>query len=977
MAAGLNWCEFKFRLLLLKKGYQSFRRIHACSSVAYCAQGNPERTLKKYTKTVTLPRTGFPLRLDSQKKLDRDSFIYEKCEFSTLYSWQRKHVQGPEFILHDGPPFANGKPHMGHAINKILKDVITRHKLLQGCRIHYIPGWDCHGLPIELKALDGHTNLSAVTIWRKAEQFAREAIANQKEAFRSWGIMADWDKCYFTFDKEYMKNLMHQFHKLYEMGLVFRDVKPVFWSPSSRTALAEAELEYNATHSSTAVTVRLLTQRVPDAIHHFIPLHRPSVFALIWTTTPWTLPANQAVCFNPDLSYCLVSIDGHSEEVYIIASELVEVLQQKLGRQVDVISSFPGRSLEGTRYIHPCRSDQVLPFVSAAHVTTSKGTGLVHTAPAHGPEDYLVALEHSMCIECLVDEDGCYTEGAGRALQGLPVLSKGSEAVMTLLSADILHSEQLVHSYPYDWRTKQPVILRASWQWFIDTNAIKQKAIEALKTVKIFPDYGGSTRSGGGLMAQLERRPYWCISRQRVWGVPIPVLYHKTTGAPILTKSLINHLCCLLDEHGGDFWWTLPLDRLVSKDVLAENNVSLDEVEKGQDILDVWFDSGFSWSCVLGGEKVADLYLEGLDQFSGWFQSSLMTSVAVRGHAPYRAVFVHGFAVDAEGRKMSKSQGNVVDPLHITHGGEDKKREPVYGIDTLRWWVACHATQHANIPVSPNVLEASAEAVHKIRIVLRFLLGAIHDLRPDSDQNNDKSLYFLDRYLLHLLFEFSENVNQFYESYQFNRVCTMLTNFITNEVSALYCHLTKDRLYCAPVDAPERRACQLVMNHILETVTRAVAPVLPHLAEEVFLYHPCKEGVRLFQSAVMKPLPEWHRPEVERVMTLALEVKQALNKMSPLTNTQQLAATVFSSGETLALLKMLQEEVQSSWSQLTEILQVSSVTLEESRSPCKFYIELEETSQHLCGRCRRFTASSIDEPCGRCQQVLEKLGTAV
>ncbi|XP_069680707.1 isoleucine--tRNA ligase, mitochondrial [Periplaneta americana] len=971
MAVRLKWCEFKLQCRLLNACYDSSRRSNFSSSATCYAQGKPEK--KKYTNTIALPRTNFPLRLDSQKRIDRDKYLNEKCKFSTLYNWQRKHVQGPEFILHDGPPYANGKPHMGHAINKILKDIISRHKLLQGYRIHYIPGWDCHGLPIELKALDGRTDLSAVEIRKKAEQFARAAISEQKDAFCSWGVMADWDTSYFTFDKSYVKNQLQQFLKLYEMGLVYRDVKPVFWSPSSRTALAEAELEYNPAHRSTAVTVRLAMQRIPDSLQASVPNNTP-LFALVWTTTPWTLPANQAVCFSPDISYSLVSIAGFSGEVYIVASDLVDMLRQKLDQQVDIISTFSGNSLSGATYHRPFKSDQAGRFLPASHVTTSKGTGLVHSAPAHGPEDFVVALEHSIPVESLVDEDGRYTVSAGPELQGLAVLSSGTEAVLRLISADVMHSEQLVHSYPYDWRTKQPVILRASRQWFIDTNRIKHEAIEALKGVQIYPEHSSSARSGGGLMNQLERRPFWCISRQRVWGVPIPVLYHKETGKPLLSQSFINHLCDLMEEHGTDFWWTLPLERLAPQETLTELNVSLDEVEKGQDILDIWFDSGISWSSVLSGEKVADLYLEGLDQFTGWFQSSLMTSVALRSHAPYRAVFVHGFAVDAEGRKMSKSLGNVVDPLTITCGGKDRKREPVYGVDTLRWWVACHATQHSSVPVSQNVLEASAEAVHKLRIVLRFLLGALHDFPRDAEVPIG-GLYLLDHYLLHLLLDVHQEVNKMHEQYQFHRICNLLTNFVTNEVSALYCHLIKDRLYCEAVDAPSRRACQLVVSHILEIITRAIAPVLPHLAEEVYMYHPSKEGELLFRSGMLQPSPEWHQPEVEPIVNCALEVKRAINKMVPTTNSQQLAATIFTSGETFRLLKMLQKEECSSWSELVEILQVSSVTLVESDSPVRFHLEVAETSAHLCGRCRRFTAQASHEHCDRCHQVLLKLGS--
>ncbi|KAJ8969178.1 hypothetical protein NQ314_001881 [Rhamnusium bicolor] len=765
------------------------QQINKTNRVFYCTKSESKN--KFYSNTVLLPKTKFPLRLESKKLVERDEYIYNKGDFDNLYMWQRSHLSEPEFVLHDGPPYANGKPHMGHAINKILKDTILRYHILNGNKVHYIPGWDCHGLPIELKAISNSTKMDPIEIRSKARKFAEKTIEKQKEIFKSWGVIGDWKNSYTTYSVDYVKIQFRQFYKMYEKNLIYRDVKPIYWSPSTRTALAEAELEYNENHKSPSAYVRFEVKDIPK----IKLLKGKRVYAIIWTTTPWTLPSNQAVCYNESLSYCLVKKPNPQDtDIYIIAAELLEQLSTTFNCNFQLLNVVSGVLLEGTTYAHPIYKEQVLPFLHSSHATQTKGTGLVHTAPAHGPDDFLVALNNKLSIELLED-------------------------------------------------------------------------------VKIIPS---------------EK------------------------------KDSINHQCNLLEQHGTDFWWKLGI-----KELLPENLcLNLEEIEKGEDIMDIWFDSGISWAKVLDGTKVADMYLEGTDQFTGWFQSALLTSVALRDKAPYKTIYVHGFAVDENGNKMSKSVGNVINPIDITNGKHGKKP---YGVDTLRWWATCHANQVSLANVSTNVLQCSADEVQKIRSVLRFALGSLSDYeKSDEDQEN---LLLIDRYMLHLLYQFHKQVGEFIKEYQFHKISSAVINLLTNPISAIYYTTIKDRLYCDHAESPTRRAAQYTLYRIFEIVLQSVSPIVPHLAEDMYLYLQQKDSNTYFTSTHLKPEPDWDNSKIERMMITIFDIRKHINKKLEAVTIDADVIITFSK-KTVNLLKDLigTQELQY---QLVDIFQVSSVTIIE------------------------------------------------
>ncbi len=778
---------------------------------------------------ILLPKTGFPLRNSPPAS---DVAIRAAANFDGLYKWQLENrVNSETFVLHDGPPYANGDPHMGHALNKILKDIINRYKLLRGYRVLYRPGWDCHGLPIELKACkseDGNQfvpSQSPTELRSKAASFARTALSHQKDSFKSWGCLGDWDNPYLTMNGGYESDQLGVFYDMYKKGCIYRGFKPVYWSPSTLTALAESELQY--------------TEHVSKSVHILFPLAADSfpdvevdaveIMAVIWTTTPWTLIANKAICYNPDHSYSLVKIHTgeYQGQVFLLGTKSLENISSMI-ESFEIISTFPGSLLEGKKYHNPMNEmprSVSYPFLPAEHVAEDEGTGLVHTAPAHGHEDYAVGVKHGLSLSCNVDQHGNYTSDAGPEFEGKFVLGAGNTHSIELLKStgSLLEMKRYTHRYPCDWRSRKPVIVRATEQWFANVRSLVETARRVVKNdVSMYP-----ANSLNRFLPFLEGREEWCISRQRSWGVPLPVFYRKDTNEPLITEETVAHVRDLVRENGTDCWWTLPVEDLLPTSLRSE----ADCYQKGEDTMDVWFDSGTSWASVLKDtEGMADMYLEGNDQHRGWFLSSLLTSVAVRERAPYRSIVTHGFVLDKSGDKMSKSLGNVTSP-------DDVVRSKKLGADVLRMWVASsNFTQ--DVQLTDTTFVWNQENVRKVRNSCRFLLGNLADFDVQRDLLSFEKLSKLDRYLLHLLRDYSNTALKGYDSLSFSTILQKLLHFISFDLSAFHFYASKDRLYCEAESSHKRRSAQTTLYHTLLTMVKSFAPVLPHLAEEVCQYHP-------------------------------------------------------------------------------------------------------------------------------------------
>ncbi|MBN3947777.1 MAG: isoleucine--tRNA ligase [Nostoc sp. NMS7] len=855
-----------------------------------------------YKDTVNLPKTNFEMRANAIK---REPEIQKFWEDNKIYDRLSENNPGELFILHDGPPYANGSLHIGHALNKILKDIINRYQLLQGRKVRYVPGWDCHGLPIELKVLQNmksaeRQNLTPLQLRQKAKEFALAVVDEQRQNFKRYGIWGDWDNPYLTLKPAYEAAQIGVFGQMFLKGYIYRGLKPVHWSPSSKTALAEAELEYPEGHISRSIYAAFPITGLPEAVKPLLAEYQSDLGVAIWTTTPWTIPANLAVAVNADLNYAVVEVEPHpptpspqagrgSEEVssdspltekvrfryLIVAADLVEGLSSTLGVKLTLKATFKGNDLEHITYRHPLFDRESQIVVGGDYITTESGTGLVHTAPGHGQEDYIVGLRYGLPILAPVDDNGNFTEEAGE-FAGLNVLGDGNQAVIDALrlAGSLLKEEAYPHKYPYDWRTKKPTIFRATEQWFASVEGFREEALKAIATVKWIPAQGENR-----ITPMVAERSDWCISRQRSWGVPIPVFYDEATGEPLLNEEIINHVQGIIAEKGSDAWWELSVTELLPESY-RQNGKSY---RKGTDTMDVWFDSGSSWAAVVQQRPElrypADIYLEGSDQHRGWFQSSLLTSIAVNDISPYKTVLTHGFALDEQGRKMSKSEGNVVDPNTIIQGGNNQKVEPAYGVDVLRLWVSS-VDYSGDVRIGKNIIKQLNDVRGKIRNTARFLLGSLDDFDPEKDAVPFEELPELDRYMLHRITEVFEEVTEAFESFQFFRFFQTVQNFCVVDLSNFYLDVAKDRLYISSPDAFRRRSCQTVLKIAIDNLARAIAPVLCHTAEDIWQYLPYKTPYKsVFEAGWVQVEEKWRNPELAEFWSALRQLRTDVNKV--------------------------------------------------------------------------------------------------
>ncbi|MDX2254930.1 MAG: isoleucine--tRNA ligase [Pseudanabaenaceae cyanobacterium bins.39] len=834
----------------------------------------------EYKDTVNLPQTDFSMRANA---IIREPEIQKFWQEQGIYENLTHNNKGDVFTLHDGPPYANGTLHMGHALNKILKDIINRYKLLRGYRVRYVLGWDCHGLPIELKVLQNikaeeRATLTPLQLRQKAKEFALQTINEQATGFKRWGVWGDYENAYYTLKPEYESAQIGVFGKMALKGYIYRGLKPVYWSPSSHTALAEAELEYPENHISRSIYVAFPVTKSSEKLQAIADL--TNLHAVIWTTTPWTIPANLGISANPHLDYSIVAA---GDKNYIVATELVEKLAATFEQSLEVKYTFKGDVLEGTVAKHPI-CDRPSPIVLGDHVTAESGTGLVHTAPNHGQDDFIVGKKYHLGMIDLVDDRGIFNEDAGEELAGLSVLKEGNAKVVEILTANgtLIKEEAYNHKYPYDWRTKKPVIVRATEQWFASVDGFREEALKSIKEVNWIPAIGENR-----ITSMVQERSDWCISRQRTWGVPIPVFYDEETNEPLLTEETVTHIQELIREHGSDVWWEREVEELLPE--AYQNNGR--NYRKGTDTMDVWFDSGSSWAGVLGGEShnsrtvpyamnyPADMYLEGSDQHRGWFQSSLLTSVATNGYAPYKTVLTHGFVLDEKGQKMSKSLGNIVDPMVVINGGKDQKKEPPYGADVIRLWAAS-VDYNGDVPIGKTILAQMSDVSRKIRNTARFLLSNLFDFKPAEHLVPYADLTESDRYILHRLTEVTKDITEAYEKFQFSRFFQTIQNFCTVDLSNFYLDIAKDRLYISAPDAPRRRSCQTVLMYCLEAIAKAIAPVLCHTAEDIWQYLPYPAPTKsVFQSGWFIVHTEWHKPELATKWEYLREVRSEVNKV--------------------------------------------------------------------------------------------------
>ena len=911
---------------------------------------------KDYKDTLLMMKTDFPMRgnlgvneLPIQAKWE-ENHIYEKA--------LEQNKGNQTFFLHDGPPYANGSIHVGHALNKILKDFLIRYKTMSGFYAPYLPGWDTHGLPIEA-ALTKNSKVNrkemSVSAFRTlCEKYALEQVETQKKGFKRLGVLGEWDDPYITLNHKYEAAQLRAFGVMASKGLIFKGLKPVYWSPSSETALAEAEIEYKDVNSSSIY----VAFQVVDGKN----VLSPDCELVIWTTTPWTIPANLAICAGPDIVYCVVSVNGR---FLVVAKELLENFVKVMEYDnYTIVKEINGSELENITYKHPL-FNRISPVILGDHVTLESGTGLVHTAPGHGEDDFVVGKKYGLDILCPVDSRGFMTLEAGE-FAGL-FYEEANKAILKRLDEEekLLKETIICHSYPHDWRTGKPIIFRATPQWFASINNFKESILKAIEKVTWEPAWGQIRLSN-----MIKDRDDWCISRQRVWGVPIPVFYAED-GTAILEEDIINHVANIFEEQGSNAWFELDAEELLPKGYTHPGSPN-GRFVKETDIMDVWFDSGTSHVAALKeryGVSQADVYLEGSDQYRGWFNSSLSTSVALTDEAPYKTVISHGFTLDGEGRKMSKSLGNTIDPLQVCKE---------FGADILRLWVASVDYQ-ADIRISKDLIKQISDSYRKIRNTYRFLLGNLFDFDPENDAVEYSRLKEVDKFILNRLNEVVEQCLAAYDKYDFATVYRTILNFMSVDLSSFYLDFTKDILYIEEKDSLARRSIQTVFYDTLKSLVCLMTPIIPHTAEEVYSYMPGNKKESVYLEAMPKAKRYFDEREMlskyADFMTLRNDVLKALEvARNEKVIGKSLNAVVLFDPEPL----MAKTMYSFNGIDFAQVFIVSKFKIETKGLKGNKYpsgvIVIKPAEGETCARCWQVVESvNEDGLCPRCAKIIENL----
>lgn len=924
-----------------------------------------EKEKVEYKDTLNLPQTTLAMRANAAVREIEIQKVWEEINVYEKNINQRDKANA--FVLHDGPPYlSSDKIHIGTALNKVLKDILIKYKSLTGYYSPYVPGYDGHGLPIENAVVKnikgGREAITPVELRHKCREFAHKNLKGQEAEFKRLGVWGDWENPYLTIAPEYEAEQIRVFGEMYKKGYVEKGLKPVYWCASCETALAEAEVEY-ADHTSTSIYVRFKfdeesTKKIGELIKEprLYSSTPPHLFAVIWTTTPWTIPSNLAICLHPRLEYTLFE---RGNDIYIAAQELLGSFLQGVGweeQEIKVLGTVKGQDLELLNTQHPLYKRKS-PIILGDHVTTEAGTGAVHTAPGHGLEDYEVGVKYKLDVLSPLDAKGFWTNEVPD-LEGVPYY-KGNAIVIEKLEAvgALLAKSDIQHSYPHCWRCKKPVIYRATPQWFVKVDKFREETLAEIKKVKWFPSSGEHRISN-----MIEGRSDWCISRQRAWGVPIPVFYCKDCGEVIVTDETIKRVAEFFDKESSDAWAKYNEKELLPVGFKCPKCKS-EKLQKEKDIMDVWFDSGVSWRAVVEkrhaqlGHTPVDMYLEGSDQHRGWFQSSLLTSMATEGRAPYKEVLTHGFVLDGEGRKMSKSLGNVVAPQAIIK---------TYGADVLRLWAAS-VDYRNDIKIGENAINQLVEIFKKTRNTTRFLLGNLYDFDPAKDYVQYSELTSLDKFALHKLTQLVKQVTEAFENYEFYKYFQHLQNFAAVDLSSFYLDIVKDRLYTAGKKSLSRRACQTVLFEISQALIRILTPVMPHQAEDIWLnVVDCqKDGLEsILLSNWPKANPRWEDAKLEEDFSKILKTREIVTKaIEPLRADKKVGSSL----EVAVYIKApadAMEILKDNETELCNIFIISQAILSEGKpqdvlseyTEDEFSVWVTKAKGEKCDRCWKYRA---------------------